>query len=89
MPEAVILLWAYLMVTTGGRIQAIDPVIVMTTVTPQITETETGAVQQSVVPGTALKTASGDPGRKVRPLEAAPQAEDNLCSPHSSYLQWI
>ena len=78
MPEAVILLWAYLMVTTGGRIQAIDPVIIMTTVVPQNTETETETILQSVGPGTLLKTASGDPDLKAMPREADPRAEDNL-----------
>ena len=86
-PEAATLLWAFHTATTGDRIQVIGPATTMTTVVPQNTETVTG--QQSVVPATALKMVNGDPGRKLRPLEAAPHVEDNLLSHHSSYLQWI
>jgi hypothetical protein len=36
-----------------------------------------------------LTPVSVDPGRKLKPLEAAPHAEDKLLSHHSHYLQWI
>ena len=77
-PEAVILLWASPMATTGDHTQAIDPVIIMTTVAPQNTETATETGLQSVVPGTVLKMASGAPGLTVMPRQAGPRAEGKL-----------